>query len=62
MDNTNDSFVCYCVAQNLTHTMDFGPSFKISANAFELQVRASFPERIGGVAILDPMIKKIGPG
>ena len=51
MDNTNDSFVCYCVAQNLTHTMDFGPSFKISANAFELQVRASFPERIGGVAI-----------
>ena len=31
--------------------MDFGPSFKISANAFELQVRASFPERIGGVAM-----------
>ena len=51
LDNTNDSFVCYCQAQNLTHTMDFGPSFKISANAFELQVRASFPERIGGVAI-----------
>ena len=31
--------------------MDFGPSYKVSANAFGLQVRASFPERIGGTAI-----------
>ena len=59
LDNTNDSFVCYCQAQNLTHTMDFGPSFKISANAFELQVRASFPERIGGVAIFGSNDKEI---
>ncbi|RCW51945.1 OmpL47-type beta-barrel domain-containing protein [Paenibacillus prosopidis] len=51
LDGTNDSFVCFCVAQDRTHHMDFGPSYKISANAFELQVRASFPERIGGVAI-----------
>ena len=47
----SDSFVCFCVAQNLTHYMDFGPNYKVSANAFELQVRASFPERIGGAAM-----------
>ena len=50
-DNNSDSFVCFCVAQNLTHYMDFGPNYKISANAFELQVRVSFPDRIGGAAI-----------
>ncbi len=30
---------------------DFGPSFKISADAFQLQVRQSFPERVGGAAV-----------
>ena len=38
-------------APNLAHTMDFGPDFKVSASQFQLQVRASFPERIGGVAL-----------
>jgi hypothetical protein len=51
MDNTPDSFVCFCQAQNLTHYMDFGPSFRVSASAFQLQVRSSFPERIGGTAV-----------
>ncbi|QYR19338.1 putative Ig domain-containing protein [Paenibacillus sp. sptzw28] len=51
LDNGNGSFVCFCWAQNLTYYMDFGPDFKVSANAFGLQVRASFPERIGGVAV-----------
>ena len=51
LDGTNDSFVGFFRAQDRTHYMDFGPSYKISANAFELQVRASFPERIGGVAM-----------
>lgn len=51
LDGTNDSFVCFCVAQDRTHYMDFGPNYKVSTNAFELQVRASFPERIGGVAM-----------
>ncbi|MDQ0897846.1 OmpL47-type beta-barrel domain-containing protein [Paenibacillus sp. V4I7] len=51
LDGTNDSFVGFFTAQDRTHYMDFGPSYKISANAFELQVRASFPERIGGVAM-----------
>ncbi|MCA0755414.1 discoidin domain-containing protein [Paenibacillus sp. N4] len=51
LDHTNDSFVGYYTAQDRTHYMDFGPDYKLSATAFELQVRASFPERIGGVAI-----------
>ncbi|MDQ8735586.1 discoidin domain-containing protein [Paenibacillus sp. LHD-38] len=51
LDGTNDSFVGFFTAQDRTHYMDLGPNYKISANAFELQVRASFPERIGGVAM-----------
>jgi hypothetical protein len=51
LDNSPDSFVGYSSAVNLTHTMDFGPSYKVSASAFQLQVRASFPERIGGTTI-----------
>jgi hypothetical protein len=51
LDNTNDSFVGYYTAQDRTHFMDFGPNYKIAARVFELQVRASFPERIGGVAL-----------
>lgn len=50
LDGTPDTFVVYTQAQDLTHYFDFGPSFKFSANSFQLQVRASFPERIGGVA------------
>jgi len=51
LDNSPDSFVGFFQAVNQTHTMDLGPSFKLSASAFQLQVRASFPERIGGVAM-----------
>ncbi|KRE41704.1 hypothetical protein ASG81_16485 [Paenibacillus sp. Soil522] len=51
MDNYAGSFAGYYLAQNLSYIMDFGSSFKVSANAFELQVRASFPERIGGTAL-----------
>jgi hypothetical protein len=51
LDNNPDSFVGFFQAANLTHTFDFGPSFKVSANAFQVQVRASFPERVGGVAM-----------
>lgn len=51
LDNTNDSFVGYYTAQDRAHYMDLGPDFQISAESFELQVRASFPERIGGVAM-----------
>ncbi len=51
LDSNPDSFVGYFQAVNLAHTLDFGPSFKVSATAFQIQVRASFPERIGGVAV-----------
>lgn len=51
LDNYAGSFAFYGSAVNLTHTMDFGPNFKVAANAFGLQVRASFPERIGGTAL-----------
>jgi hypothetical protein len=51
VDINPGSFVGYYLAQNLTHTLDFGPSFKIAATAFGLQVRTSFPERIGGVTV-----------
>ncbi len=50
-DNDAFSFVYYGWAQNLAHTLDFGPSFKISASSFGLQVRGSFPERIGGTTV-----------
>ncbi|WP_082548038.1 discoidin domain-containing protein [Massilia sp. Root335] len=51
LDNNTSSFVYFGWAQNLTHTLDFGPSFKIAASAFGLQVRNSFPERIGGTTV-----------
>jgi hypothetical protein len=38
-------------APNLAHTIDLGPDFKLAASQFRLQVRVSFPERIGGVAV-----------
>ena len=39
-------------SQPQTFVMDFGPNFKVSVNAFQLKVRSSFPERIGGVIAL----------
>ena len=52
LDNNVDSFVFFGWAEGQhVHTLDFGPSFKVSATAFSLQVRASFPERIGGSTV-----------
>jgi hypothetical protein len=53
LDNTPTSWSTApgTYAPNLAHIMDFGPSFKASAAQFQMQVRASFPERIGGVAM-----------
>lgn len=53
LDFDPGSFVGFYLAQqnNQAFTLDFGPGFKVSANAFGLQPRTSFPERIGGVAI-----------
>ena len=57
LDNYAGSFAGYYLAQNLSYYMDFGPSFKVSANAFGLQVRASFPNESAVLPYLDPMIE-----
>ncbi len=53
IDNSTDSFIAFTIAtdDNRTFTLDFGPSFKVAATAFQLQPRTSFPERVGGVTI-----------
>ncbi|CAN7356564.1 discoidin domain-containing protein [Pseudoduganella sp. LjRoot289] len=51
LDSSPDTFVVYTQAVNLAHTLDFGVGYKVSASAFQIQVRASFPVRIGGVAM-----------
>jgi hypothetical protein len=53
VDSNTDSFIAYTIARdsNRTMTLDFGPSFKVAANAFQIQPRTSFPERVGGVTI-----------
>lgn len=51
LDDQPDTFVVYTLAVDRSHVFDFGTDYKVSANAFQLQVRASFPERIGGIAM-----------
>lgn len=51
LDGSPVTFVVYTRAQNRTHTFDFGADYKVAASAFRLQVRASFPDRIGGIAM-----------
>jgi hypothetical protein len=53
VDNNTDSFIAFTIAldSNRTMTLDFGPSFKVAATAFQIQPRTSFPERVGGVTI-----------
>jgi hypothetical protein len=49
VDNSQDTTVGF--GPNLTYNMDFGPSFKISANDFKTLTIGGFPERTGGAAI-----------
>jgi hypothetical protein len=53
VDFNPDTFIAFTIARdnNRSMTLDFGPSFKVSATSFQLQPRTSFPERIGGVTI-----------
>ncbi|MVW59649.1 hypothetical protein GPY61_06875 [Massilia sp. NEAU-DD11] len=53
VDDNTDSFIAFTIARDTNHTftLDFGPSFKVAANKFQLQPRTSFPERVGGVTI-----------
>jgi hypothetical protein len=53
VDNNTDSFIAFTIARddNRTMTLDFGPSFKVAATAFQILPRTSFPERVGGVTV-----------
>lgn len=51
VDNAPDSFAGYYLTGDRSFIIDFGANFKVSADAVKLQVRAGFPERIGGAAL-----------
>lgn len=54
IDNNDNTFSVYQLAGDLYHTIDFGDfgsTFKVSASAFEIQARRSFPERISGLTL-----------
>jgi hypothetical protein len=53
VDNINGTNIPFGTAtdSNRTQTIDFGPSFKVAATAFEFQPPGSFPERIGGTTV-----------
>ena len=52
-DGTNWTFVTAPASTGYRpyDSYDFGPSFKVSASEFQLQVRAHFPDRAGGVVV-----------
>jgi hypothetical protein len=52
VDNLPETSVNYTEARNHGLLLDFGPSFKVSANGFRLHAVLTFPERGGGIAIL----------
>ncbi len=51
VDNAPDSFAGYYLTGDRSFIIDFGADYKVSADAVKLQVRAGFPERIGGAAL-----------
>ncbi len=53
IDNTDGTNIPFGTAtdSNRTQTIDFGPSFKVAATAFQFQPPGSFPERIGGTTV-----------
>lgn len=51
IDSNPDTFVVYTLAPNLNHIIDFGVNYRVSANAFKLQVRSGFPDRITGTGV-----------
>ncbi|MEK5645963.1 MULTISPECIES: hypothetical protein [Paenibacillus] len=50
-DGDDNTFAAYGLAADLYHTIDFDSSFKVSADAFQIQGRRSFPERIAGISV-----------
>jgi hypothetical protein len=51
VDDNSNSYPAYGLATSLYHTFDFGSNFRVSADAFDLQVRMGFPERLAGTAV-----------
>jgi large repetitive protein len=52
-DGNNNTYAAYTLAPypNLYHILDFGPDFKVSANAFAMQGRMNFTDRMAGSAV-----------
>lgn len=50
-DNNNNSYPAYGLSPDFEQVFDFGAGFKVSAEAFEIQSRRSFPERGAGIAV-----------
>lgn len=51
LDGNNNTFPVYSLAPDLYHILDFGADFKITANAFSLQSRMNFVDRMAGSTI-----------
>ncbi len=51
IDNDTNTFIGNAADGLHNFTLDFGPGFKVAATAFQIEPRASFPERVGGVTI-----------
>lgn len=53
VDGNSNSYAVYSLAPypNLYHTVDFGPNFKVSADAFAMQGRMNFTDRMAGSAV-----------
>ncbi|WP_248924001.1 OmpL47-type beta-barrel domain-containing protein [Paenibacillus hamazuiensis] len=50
-DGNNNTFAAYTLAPNLYHVLDFGLDYKISADAFAMQGRMNFTDRMAGSAV-----------
>ncbi|WP_228745101.1 discoidin domain-containing protein [Paenibacillus sp. S150] len=51
VDNNNNTFPVYTLAPDLSHILDFGADYKITADAFSLQSRMNFVDRMAGSAV-----------
>ncbi len=53
VDSNNNTFPVYTLAPypNLYHILDFGPDYKLTADAFALQGRMNFVDRMAGMTV-----------
>ena len=50
-DNNDNTFPVYSLAPDLYHIVDFGPDYKVSAQAFGFEGRMNFDDRMAGIAV-----------